>query len=157
MVSLIDITEDNYYEVYKLKVAPEQESYVAPAVSILARAYAKRNRNARALAVKDVDTIIGVLMYMELHEEPACYTIEQFMIDQKHQNKGYGKQALRMVIDMLEKERKYEAIEICVKMDDAQAIKVYTDVGFTNTGYIDPDEPDSYCLRYDFLEPQFDI
>ena len=151
MVSLVDITEDNYYEVCKLRVAPEQEGYVAAAVSILARAYAKRNRNARAFAVKNDDTIVGIVMYMELREEPACYTIEQFMIDQKYQNKGYGKQALRMIIDILEKERKYEAVEICVKMDDAQAIKAYTDVGFIDTGYIDPDAPDSYCIRYDFV------
>ena len=52
MVSLVDITEDNYYEVCKLRVAPEQEGYVAAAVSILARAYAKRNRNARRLVLR---------------------------------------------------------------------------------------------------------
>ena len=150
MVSLVEVTEYNYYEICSLKVSPEQESYVAPAVSILARAYAKRNRNARALAIKNGETIVGVLMYMELHEEPACYTIEQFLIDHKYQNRSYGKQALGIVIEMLANERKYEAIEICVKMEDAQAIKVYRDSGFADTGYIDPDASDSYCFRYDF-------
>jgi ribosomal protein S18 acetylase RimI-like enzyme len=63
---------------------------------------------------------------------------------------GYGKKALKMAVSLLEKERKYEAIEICVKKDATQAISVYEDIGFFDTGYIDPDTPDSYCLRYDF-------
>jgi len=52
MISLVDITEDNYSEVCNLKVLPEQDHFVASAVGTIARAYAKRNRNARALAIK---------------------------------------------------------------------------------------------------------
>jgi len=151
MVSLLEITEDNYFAVCDLKVFPEQESYVASAVGIIARAYAKRNRNARALAVANADTIVGLLMYMELYEEPACYTIEQFFIDYRYQNMGFGKQALQLVIEILSEEKKYDAIEVCVTMEDAQAINVYKDTGFTDTGYVDPDVPDSFCLRYRFM------
>ena len=150
MISLIEIDEENYQTVCGLAVAEGQKGYVASPVSILARAYAKRSRNARALAIADDETIIGVLMHMELPEEPACYTIEQLMIDHRYQNKGFGKKALKLVIDALAEERKYDAIEVCVKMEAAQAIKVYTDIGFSDTGFLDPDEPDSYCLRYCF-------
>ena len=150
MISLIEITEHNYQTVCGLTVTEEQKGYVAPPVSILARAYAKRSRNARALAITDDETIIGVLMYLELPEEPACYTIEQFLIDHRYQNKGNGKKALKLIIDFLAKEKKYGAIEICVKFEATQAIKVYTDTGFADTGYLDPDEPGSYCLRYCF-------
>lgn len=150
MVSLAEINEENYREVCNLSVCDEQKAYVAPPVSILARVYAKRRRNAQALAILNDETIIGVIMFMELHEEPACYTIEQFLIDYQYQNKGFGKQALRLAIDILANERKFDCIEICVKMKDTQAIKVYNDIGFKDTGYIDPDEPDCFCLRYDF-------
>ena len=150
MVSLIEVTEDNYQTVCSLEVSAEQKCYVAAPVSILARAYAKRNRNARALAITNDGTIIGVLMYMDLHEEPACYTIEQFLIDHRFQNRGFGTLALQSVIDILKNERKYEAVEICVKKEAAQAIKVYKNAGFADTGYIDPDAPDSLCLRYTF-------
>ena len=147
MVSLVDITEDNYREVCSLSVAEDQMGFVAPPVSILARAYAKRARNARALAIASDDTIAGVLMFMELHEEPACYAIEQFMIDHRYQNKGIGKQALQLVIGLLAEDGKYAAIEICVKMSASQAISVYKSAGFEDTGYIDPGEPDSFVLR----------
>lgn len=150
MVSLIDITEDNYQMVCTLSVADNQKAYVASPVSVLARAYAKRARNARAMAILNDGTIVGVVMFMDVPEEPACYTIEQFLIDHRYQCKGFGKQALKLVIDILISERKYEAVEVCVKTDDSQAIKVYKDIGFIDTGYIDPDEPDSYCLRYSF-------
>lgn len=150
MVSLVEITEDNYRIVCNLSVTEEQKSYVASPISILARAYAKRKRNAQALAIANEGTIIGVMLYLELFEEPACYTIEQFLIDYQYQNMGYGKKALELIIGILINERKYEAIEVCVKMDDAPAIKMYNNAGFIDTGYIDPDEPNSYCLRYSF-------
>ena len=150
MVSLTDINEGNYQAVCGLKVTAEQERYVASPVSIMARAYARRSRNARALAIALDETIVGVLMYMELPEEPACYTIEQFLIDHRYQNMGIGKQALQLAIKILSAERKYEAIEICVKKEDKQAIKVYSGAGFVDTGYVDPDVPDSLCIRYTF-------
>jgi ribosomal protein S18 acetylase RimI-like enzyme len=152
VVSLAEITEDNFTAVCSLKTTPAQEGYAASPLGILARAYAKRNRNARALAIADDETIVGVLMYMDLFEEPACYTIEQFLIDQRYQGRGYGKQALQQVVDILAKEKKYEAVEICVKTENTHAVKMYESAGFVDTGYIDPDVPDSYCLRYTFDE-----
>jgi len=83
-------------------------------------------------------------------EEPACYTIEQFLIDEKYQNQGFGKKALKLVMELLEKERKYEVVEICVKKTATQALKVYQDFGFSDTGYTDPNEPDSFILGYRF-------
>ena len=150
MVSLIEITEDNYQVVCGLEITEEQRAYVASPTGILARAYAKRNRNTQALAIVNDETIIGVIMFMELSEEPACYTIEQFLIDHRYQNMGFGRQALKLAIEILAKERKYEAIEICVKMKDTQALRVYEKTGFIDTGYIDPDIPDSYILSYSF-------
>gem|GEM_PF-170846 len=149
-VSLLDVTEDNYRDVCGLSVAKGQEGFVAVPTAILARAYAKRSRNARALAIASSGVIVGVLMYMELPEEPACYTIEQFLIDKGHQRKGFGKRALRLAIDILEGEGKYGSIDVCVKSEASNAIRMYMDAGFVDTGYVDPDEPDSLVLRYSF-------
>ena len=150
MIRLIDVTEDNYIEICKLAVSEEQLGYVATSVRILASAYANRNRNARAWAITDDETIVGVLMVKDLFEEPVCYTIEQFMIDYRYQNKGYGKKALTLAIDMLSEERRYENIEVCVKMAAVNAVRMYYDIGFVDTGYVDDGAPDSYVLRYSF-------
>ena len=62
MVSLVEVTEYNYHEICSLEVSTEQESYVAPAVSILVRDYneaiefytKKEERNTHA--VRNADT-----------------------------------------------------------------------------------------------------
>ena len=41
-------------------------------------------------------------------------------------------------------------VEICVKKEAVQALRVYDSAGFIDTGYTDPNEPDSYILKYDF-------
>jgi len=150
MVSLVEVTESNFTEICNLKVADDQITYVSTPLRILASAYAMRDRNARVWAIAEGNTLVGLLMVKDLYEEPACYAIEQFLVDYRHQNMGYGSRALRLVIDILSKERRYEAIEVCVKMENKQAIKVYMNAGFIDTGFIDPSVPDSYCLRYDF-------
>ena len=43
----------------------------------------------------------------DMDEEPACYDLQQFMIDQHFQNKGYGTEALGLILSALSKERKY--------------------------------------------------
>ena len=73
------------------------------------------------------------------------------MIDKRSQGKGYGTEALRMILSALETERKYDCVEVCVKRNDAAALRVYEKVGFADTGYIDPDVPDSLNLMYNFL------
>ena len=51
-----------------------------------------------------------------------------------------------------EKERKYDCVEVCVKMEDKTAIHVYEKAGFVDTGYIDEDVPDSLNLMYSFRD-----
>lgn len=150
MITLKDIDVSNYRIVSGLKIAEGQQGFVAPAVSILARAYAMRAQNARAFAVCDDESIVGVVLVRDIDDDPPCYDLDQFMIDERFQRKGYGRQALRLVVDMLSSERKYKCIELCVKIKAENAIKLYKSEGFYDTGYIDPDEPDAYILRYDF-------
>ena len=41
-------------------------------------------------------------------------------------------------------------MEVCVKKEDAAALRVYEKVGFTNTGFVDEDAPDCLNLMYYF-------
>ena len=72
------------------------------------------------------------------------------MIDRRYQGKGYGTEALRLILADLEKEHKYDCVEVCVKKTAAAALCVYEKVGFTDTGYIDEDAPDCLNLMYHF-------
>ena len=65
------------------------------------------------------------------------------MIDGRYQNRGYGTQALQLILEELRKERRYDHVELCVKKADTEAIRLYERAGFTDSGYIDEDLPDS--------------
>ena len=65
------------------------------------------------------------------------------MIDGRYQNRGYGSQALQLILEELRKEGHYDHVELCVKKADAEAIRLYEKHGFTDSGYVDEDVPDS--------------
>ncbi len=150
MITLDKITEENWLEAAGLSVKEEQKGYVAPPIGILARAYVYRDCNAKVYVIKNDATIVGVAMVREFQEEPVGYDLQQFMIDKRYQNRGFGTQALQKILEELRLEGKYNTVEVCVKMADTEAIHLYEKVGFVDSGYVDEDVPDCYNLVYRF-------
>ena len=150
MMHLEEITEDNWLEALRLEVREEQRRYVAPAAGILARGYVYRNNRARVYAVMADEAMVGLALVRDLDEPPACYDLQQFMIDRRHQNRGYGSEALRQLLALLKVEGRYDAVEVCVHRDDLPARHVYERMGFADTGYVDPDVPECLNLMHRF-------
>ena len=143
MLRLISVTEDNWMDVASLSVKEEQKGYVAPAIGILARGYVYRGCNVKIYAFENDGTIVGTALVREFTDEPLGYDLQQFMIDEQYQRKGYGSQALQLILDELRKEGHYDHVELCVKKADAEAIRLYEKHGFADSGYVDEDLPDS--------------
>ena len=150
MLRLFDVDETNWTQIRSLSVGENQEGFLDSALGILARGYVYRANRARIIGIADGETAVGVALVKDLDEEPACYDLQQFLIDRRFQGRGYGTEALRMILSELEAERKYGCAEVCVKRDDAAALRVYEKIGFTDTGYVDPDAPDCLNLMYVF-------
>ena len=150
MLRLTDVTEQNWLEIRGLSVANDQRGFLDSAVGILARGYVYRGCRARVIGIADDDTMIGVALVRDLDEEPACYDLQQFMIDRRWQGRGFGTAALRLLLSELAQERKYSCAEVCVKKDDDAALRVYEKVGFVDAGYVDEDAPDSLNLVFYF-------
>ncbi|MBQ6469141.1 MAG: GNAT family N-acetyltransferase [Lachnospiraceae bacterium] len=146
MISLTEITEENWFDVASLSVKEIQKGFLAPAVGIIARGYVYRDCNARVIVIKDEDAIVGVALVREFTDEPLGYDLQQFMIDQRYQGRGYGSGALALILDELRSEGHYDHVEVCVKKEDTEAIRLYEKHGFTDSGYIDEDAPDSLNL-----------
>ena len=140
---LISVTEDNWMDVASLSVKEEQKGYVAPAIGILARGYVYRDCNVKIYVFENDGTIVGTALVREFTDEPLGYDLQQFMIDKRYQRKGYGSQALQMILDELRKEGHYDHVELCVKKADTEAIRLYEKHGFVDSGYVDEDLPDS--------------
>ena len=142
-MKLIPVTEENWMDVASLAVKEHQKNYVAPAVGILARGYVYRGCNGKVFAFEADGVIVGTALVREFTDEPLGYDLQQFMIDGRYQNRGYGSQALRLILEELRKEGRYDHVELCVKKADAEAIRLYEKHGFTDSGYVDEDVPDS--------------
>ena len=143
MIRLISVTEENWLDIASLAVKEYQRDYVAPAVGILARGYVYRDCNAKVYAFDNEGVIVGMALVREFTDAPLGYDLQQFMIDGRYQNRGYGSEALGLVLDALRKEKHYDHVELCVKKADAEAIRLYKKHGFTDSGYVDEDLPDS--------------
>ena len=150
MITLIEINEENWLDYVNLSVADDQKRFLDSAVGILARGYAYRACRARVIGIAADGVPVGLALVKDLDEEPACYDLQQFMIDQHFQGLGYGTEALRLILSELERERKYGCAEVCVKREAAAALRVYERLGFVDTGYVDPDAPDCLNLMYFF-------
>ena len=146
MIRLTEITEDNWLETASLSVRDDQKGFVAPAIGIIARGYVYRDCNGRVYAIEDDGTIVGLALVREFTEEPLGYDLQQFMIDERFQGRGMGSEALELILDELRREAHYDHVEVCVKKDDAEAIRLYEKYGFTDSGYVDEDAPDSLNL-----------
>jgi len=146
MVTLEEIDETNWREACALKIKKEQQDFVALPVAILARAYAYRKSHARVFAVKAENAVVGLMMIKWLTATPPCYTIEEFLIGEAFQNRGFGTQALTLALQAFSRERAFDTVEICVKKAAFAALHVYGMLGFQDTGYTDPEAPDSLIL-----------
>ena len=143
MIKLTDVTEDNWLEAASLSVKEEQRGFLAPAVGIIARGYVYRDCGGRVFAIENDGVIVGLALVREFTDEPVGYDLQQFMIDAHYQGRGYGSEALRLILDELKGEGRYDHVEVCVKRDDLPAIRLYEKHGFTDSGYVDEDLPDS--------------
>lgn len=150
MIRLEAVTEENWLDVTRLSVSDAQRAFLDRPIGILARAYVYRQCNARVFVIINDSDIIGLALVRDLDEAPACYDLQQFMIDQRFQNQGYGTEALERIISLLKDEGKYDCVEVCVNKADASALRVHEKTGFNDTGYHDEDAPDCLNLRYCF-------
>lgn len=146
MIRLTEVTEDNWMDVAALSVKDSQKGFLSPAIGILARGYVYRNCRGRVYVIENEGTVVGVSLVREFTEEPLGYDLQQFMIDQRYQGRGFGSRALELILEELRREGRHDHVEVCVKKADAEAIGLYEKHGFVDSGYVDESLPDSLNL-----------
>ncbi|QQK08682.1 GNAT family N-acetyltransferase [Miniphocaeibacter halophilus] len=151
-ILLFNLDENNWLDIISLKLSEEQLRYVSSPLGVLARGYIYRKYNPIIFGIQKGKETIGVLMVRDIYERPECYELQQFLIDIKYQNKGYGYKALKLILDYLYIERKYDKVEVCVKKDNTNAIKLYKKIDFIDTEYVDPKVEDTYNLVFNFKD-----
>jgi diamine N-acetyltransferase len=110
-VTLKEIDEDNWRECIHLKVREDQKRFVATNKNGLALAYAHKEMNPRGIYNEDI--LVGFIMYAR-DPDDGDYYINRFMVEEKHQGKGFGREALKILIQQL-KEQGIESVDILHK------------------------------------------
>ncbi len=135
MIHIEPVTRDNIDELIGLSVREDQQSFVSTVADSLAQAYVY-SEDAYPFGIYENDTLVGFIM-MGYYELKSYYTLWKFLIDQKYQNKGYGRKALELGIAYVKDRFNPPDIYTGVAPGNMVAKKLYKSVGFEDTCLIE--------------------
>lgn len=140
MIKLRKITEENFIDAFNLKLGEGQEKYVSNPIRSLAQAYVYREQ-CQPFGIYDEDEMVGYVMVIYDYDIPE-YDIWHMMIDTSRQGKGYGRAALEQVVAYI-KTKPFggsDKVTLTCNKSNLRALKLYLNMGFTETGAEDEDE-----------------
>lgn len=141
------IGRDNRENALKLKVAEGQEGFIEDVAECLSEA--DRGESWRPVGIYDGDTLVGFAMYGFFKEyKPAGRVwMDRLLIDAGYQGKGYGTEAMKLLISRLSKEYGCSEIYLSVVEGNETAARLYERFGFKYTGEKDTHGEDVMVLR----------
>ena len=110
MIHLLDIDPGNWR--IDLAVSEAQKPFVSDRAKLLARAYAYRARRSRAFLICADDLPVGMGLYYD-EPELQSYDLSQMFIDARYQGRGYGRAAVRAILDELKADGQYDKVILC--------------------------------------------
>ncbi len=145
------ITEDSFKVCIKLSAGEKDENYVAPNTISLAQAYvAIENKTCTPLpfGIYRDEVMVGFIMMSYIREDQDdeldenIYEVWRFMIDENHQDKGYGKEALLKAVEYMKTkpEGPSESCFLSYVPGNEKAEGLYKKAGFTATGKVEDGE-----------------
>lgn len=153
MLSLQRIDGRNVWDILKLKVSKEQQSYVAGNNVSLIEAYISKTENGQIFpfGIYKDDVPVGFLMIgfgtdSSWDDAPAIaqnnYDLRRLMIDIKYQGRGYGKEALNLALEFIRTFPcgRAEYCWLSYEPENKVARDLYRSFGFVETGEKDGEE-----------------
>jgi len=133
------VTPDDVRAVCALRVAAAQERFVTSAAISLAEAYVYPQAWCRAVYAVD-DGLVGFVMLHDVEEEPG-YMLWRLLIDERFQGRGYGRDAVRQVVEHVETRPGATELKVGARRGEGSPRSFYESLGFVLTGeVIDGDE-----------------
>ena len=153
MIRLEEINGKNVWDILKLRVSDAQKSFVAPNDISIIEAYIAITHHGQAFpfGIYDDETPVGFCMVGfgaddDWEDAPAIakdnYNLWRFMIDERYQGKGYGKAAMKQIMDFIANEPCGPA-EYCwlsYEPENTAAKTLYASFGFRENGEWDGHE-----------------
>jgi diamine N-acetyltransferase len=136
-VTLREVTADTLREVCRLKVAPDQEGFVAPVAFSIAEAHFSPKAWFRAVYAGD--TPVGFVM-LEDDADARQYYLWRLLVDAGHQGKGYGRAAVELLCDYVRSRPGATELLTSWVPGERGPEGFYRRLGFELTGEVDEDE-----------------
>lgn len=133
IVSLRPVTSDNLSAVMRLKVAPNQEQFVAPNTVSLAQAAYEPLAWVRAIYAGD--TAVGFVM---LYDDPFTpeYYLWRLMMDARYQGMGFATLAMEQLIDYILGRPDAAELRVSYVPAEGSPQPFYAGLGFVDTGEV---------------------
>jgi GNAT superfamily N-acetyltransferase len=137
-VTLREIDELNRDAVLALQLAPGQERFVSTVADSLAEAAENPQGNPWYRAVYDGDEPVGfVMLSWDVEPDPpeihGPWFLWKLIVDHRQQGRGYGREIVWHVVDIVRAEGATELLTSFVPGDDGPA-DFYARLGFVPTG-----------------------
>ncbi len=147
------INGKNVWDILKLKVSEEQQSFVAGNDTSIIEAYTSITGNGQVFpfGIYEGTVPVGFLMIGFGADDfwddaPAIaydsYDLRRLMIDAKHQGKGYGKEALKLALEFIRTSPcgRADYCWLSYEPENEAAQNLYRSFGFVETGEKDGEE-----------------
>ncbi len=146
MIDLRKIIHQNLYDIANLSVSEEQKRFITPNTDSIMQAYVAITNHGVALpfGIYEDETPVGFIMFgytpkdsIELPEVTrGNYCLWRLMIDQRYQNKGYGKAALEMGMAYIRQLAMgtSQYCWLCYQPENEVVVKLCRSIGFRNCG-----------------------
>ncbi len=136
-LKLCKVTEKNVRQICDLSVRDDQKTFVAPNSVSIAQAYFSKCAWFRAIYYDKIP--IGFVMLEDQSEKPEYY-LWRFMIDSEYQGKGFGRRAIKLIINHVKSRPKTTELWTSVIQEKGGPQGFYEKLGFELTGQYEEDE-----------------
>jgi len=136
-IELIPLNDANKEECFRMKVSEAQADNIAMNASSF-EAAKEHPDVARPFVIYADGVAVGFTMFafdLACGDPNDRYWLWRFMIDEKYQGRGYGKEALNNIVTYF-KDNGATNIRLSTKESNVNAIRLYRSVGFEATGEV---------------------
>ena len=137
-----EMTDANRAEVVAIRVAPGQERFVNSVADAMEEAAEWARAKPWYRAVYAADEPIGfVMLSWDVEPQPpdiiGPWFLWKLIVDKRHQGKGYGREIVRMVVELIRGKGATELLTSHVPGEGSPS-GFYAKLGFVPTGALDP-------------------
>ena len=127
MIRLVNIDENNKQDCLNLKTSTASEDFVDTVAFSFKEKEQEFGDDGILFAINNDDTLVG---FVSLYVGDGQRLIVNLLIDDCHQRKGYGKEAVKLCVDFLINNYSATCISAPVHIQNISAQKFWKSLGF---------------------------